>query len=59
MFQSGYGDGMYPAYWGIDNNGEITAFFSALFKKSFASFKFLLLLCTPPRLIYPLIILIE
>jgi len=25
MFQSGYGDGMYPAYWGIDKNGEITA----------------------------------
>ena len=25
MFQSGYGDGMYPAYWGIDKNGEITS----------------------------------
>tara|TARA_R110002096_G_C14412626_1_gene708397 strand:+ start:60 stop:866 length:807 start_codon:yes stop_codon:yes gene_type:complete len=25
MFQSGYGDGMYPAFWGIDKNGEITS----------------------------------
>jgi len=25
MFHSGYGDGMYPAYWGIDKNGEITS----------------------------------
>jgi hypothetical protein len=25
MFQSGYGDGAYPAYWGIDENGEVTS----------------------------------
>ncbi|MDV6168730.1 DUF4241 domain-containing protein [Flavobacterium sp. DG1-102-2] len=25
MFQSGYGDGAYPAYWGIDKNGEIVS----------------------------------
>ena len=23
IFQSGYGDGVYPCYWGIDENGEI------------------------------------
>ncbi|MFT3823655.1 MAG: DUF4241 domain-containing protein [Chitinophagaceae bacterium] len=23
MFHSGYGDGMYPCYWGINDNGEI------------------------------------
>lgn len=23
MFQSGFGDGVYPAYWGFDENGEI------------------------------------
>lgn len=25
MFESGYGDGVYPAYWGIDEEGEITS----------------------------------
>lgn len=25
MFHSGYGDGVYPAYWGIDENGEVTS----------------------------------
>jgi hypothetical protein len=25
MFESGFGDGVYPAYWGIDENGEITS----------------------------------
>jgi hypothetical protein len=25
MFESGYGDGVYPAYWGIDEQGEITS----------------------------------
>jgi len=25
MFQSGYGDGVYPAYWGIDKNGQVTS----------------------------------
>jgi hypothetical protein len=25
MFESGYGDGVYPAYWGIDEDGEITS----------------------------------
>lgn len=25
MFQSGYGDGFYPVYWGIDENGEIAS----------------------------------
>nr|WP_315200307.1 DUF4241 domain-containing protein [uncultured Flavobacterium sp.] len=25
MFQSGFGDGLYPAYWGIDANGKITS----------------------------------
>lgn len=25
MFQSGYGDGMYPAYWGIDKSGKIVS----------------------------------
>lgn len=25
MFHSGYGDGTYPAYWGIDNEGEIVS----------------------------------
>jgi hypothetical protein len=25
MFQSGYGDGSYPSYWGIDENGEIVS----------------------------------
>ena len=25
MFQSGYGDGYYPAYWGIDENGTVTS----------------------------------
>jgi len=25
MFQSGYGDGVYPAYWGIDKDGNITS----------------------------------
>lgn len=25
MFQSGYGDGLYPVYWGIDCNGEVTS----------------------------------
>ncbi|GAB5465675.1 MAG: DUF4241 domain-containing protein [Candidatus Kapaibacteriales bacterium] len=25
MFQSGYGDGIYPAYWGIDKSGNITS----------------------------------
>ncbi len=24
MFSSGYGDGLYPAYWGIDEHGEVT-----------------------------------
>jgi len=23
MFHSGYGDGLYPSYWGIDEKGEI------------------------------------
>lgn len=23
MFQSGYGDGVYPAYWGMTKNNEI------------------------------------
>jgi hypothetical protein len=23
MFQSGYGDGSYPSYWGLDKNGEV------------------------------------
>lgn len=23
MFQSGFGDGVYPVYWGLDENGEI------------------------------------
>ncbi len=25
MFQSGYGDGMYPAYWGVNKNGDIVS----------------------------------
>lgn len=25
MFTSGYGDGLYPAYWGIDKNGKLTS----------------------------------
>jgi len=25
MFHSGYGDGSYPSYWGIDKNGEIVS----------------------------------
>ncbi|MBB1194222.1 hypothetical protein DNC80_11170 [Flavobacterium sp. SOK18b] len=25
MFHSGYGDGMYPSYWGIDKDGEIVS----------------------------------
>ncbi len=25
MFHSGYGDGVYPAYWGIDENGEVVS----------------------------------
>jgi len=25
MFHSGYGDGMYPAFWGIDESGEVTS----------------------------------
>jgi hypothetical protein len=25
MFQSGYGDGVYPAYWGIDKEGQVTS----------------------------------
>lgn len=25
MFESGFGDGVYPAYWGIDEDGEITS----------------------------------
>jgi len=25
MFHSGYGDGSYPSYWGIDENGEIVS----------------------------------
>lgn len=25
MFHSGYGDGMYPSYWGIDKEGEIVS----------------------------------
>ena len=25
MFHSGYGDGTYPSYWGIDKNGEIVS----------------------------------
>ena len=25
IFQSGYGDGIYPSYWGIDDKGEITS----------------------------------
>ena len=25
MFTSGFGDGLYPAYWGIDKNGELTS----------------------------------
>lgn len=25
MFQSGYGDGLYPAYWGIDDQGNVTS----------------------------------
>lgn len=25
MFQSGYGDGVYPSYWGIDKDGNVTS----------------------------------
>jgi hypothetical protein len=25
MFQSGYGDGIYPAYWGMTNDNEIVS----------------------------------
>jgi len=25
MFQSGFGDGYYPSYWGIDENGKVTS----------------------------------
>lgn len=25
MFQSGYGDGVYPAYWGLDEQGDIVS----------------------------------
>ena len=26
MFNSGYGDGVYPAYWGVTYDGEVVSF---------------------------------
>ncbi|PDY46652.1 cytoplasmic protein [Bacillus pseudomycoides] len=36
MFRSGYGDGFYPSYWGIDENGKIVSLvtdFQVLYEK--------------------------